>query len=264
MTEILQNSLPDDLARDGRLPGIRPLVDGRWLRTDDAYAQQMQYRRALLAEKSHLVLNDGDQAAQEAAAEALEEACKLMPDMGFDVTATYISCPDGTRQERQGRSALEVLGNCLQEDICIMQKRGDEHVLTAAVLCFPASWTLSEKIMRPLTAIHVPVADYTDELARRVQRLFDGVGVERPLWRNNMLGYDQAELFTPRSESDPVRVEVPMDRSAFIRAERQCILRLPKTRACVFSIHTYMVRNQISNEVPADPAIACPTESHRE
>jgi hypothetical protein len=56
-----------------------------------------------------------------------------------------------------------------------MERRGDEHVLTAAVLCFPASWHLADKIGRPLTTIHVPVKVYDETLARRVQRLFDGV-----------------------------------------------------------------------------------------
>jgi hypothetical protein len=27
----------------------------------------------------------------------------------------------------------------------------------------------------------------------------------------------------------------------YLRSERQCVLRLPKTRACVFSIHTYVL-----------------------
>ncbi|MCY4290646.1 MAG: DUF3445 domain-containing protein, partial [Roseovarius sp.] len=29
----------------------------------------------------------------------------------------------------------------------------------------------------------------------------------------------------------------------YLRSERQCILRMPKTRACIFSIHTYVLGN---------------------
>ena len=211
---------------------------------DDAYAAQMAYRRKLIGDKRPLVLDDGDVEARDAAAETLQEAMKLMPEMGFRITPQHIFCPDGTQVDRTLDTPLAILGRCVQEDICILYKRGDEHVLGAAVLCFPASWTLSEKIGRPLSTIHIPVANYDADVAKRVQRMFDGVHESRPLWRNNMLGYDDPELFTPRSESDPVRPDVPMDRANFIRAELQSILRLPQTRAIVFSIHSYVARNQ--------------------
>ena len=55
---------------------------------------------------------------------------------------------------------MGTLGHLVQEDLCLMEKRGEEHVLTAAVLCFPASWRLADKIGRPLEAIHVPVPEY--------------------------------------------------------------------------------------------------------
>jgi len=38
----------------------------------------------------------------------------------------------------------------IQEDLCVLQKRGDAHVLTAAVICFPSSWDVREKIGRSI------------------------------------------------------------------------------------------------------------------
>lgn len=128
----------------------------------------------------------------------------------------------------------------MQEDFCLLSKSGDEHVLDAAVLCFPASWRLAEKIGRPLSAVHDPVAEYDAGLARRVQRLFDGVQAGRPLWRFNVLYYDDPALFQPRSAQMP-RPLSHARTAPFIRSERQCILRLPRTRAVVFSIHTYVI-----------------------
>jgi hypothetical protein len=120
-----------------------------------------------------------------------------------------------------------------------LQKQGDEHVLTGAVLCFPASWTLAEKFMKPLVRIHKPVDSYDANIAKRVQRLFDGVRVGRPVWRFNALHYADAELFHPRTEDAPR--EDDYEEQRFLRSEKQVIMRLPETDAVVFAIHTFVV-----------------------
>ncbi len=127
----------------------------------------------------------------------------------------------------------------MQEDLVILQKSADEHGLTAAVLCFPASWSLDEKFGRTLTGIHVPVASYDDDIGPRVQRLFDFIKPEMPMWRANYLVYSDPDLFQPRRENAR-RVVSPEGRH-WVRVERQCLLRLPVSQAVVFSIHTYVV-----------------------
>jgi hypothetical protein len=239
MSEILHETLPDDLLRDAHLPGIRPLTDGRWLRVDEAYKGQVAYRRALIAEQREKVLWEPPE-AQAAIAELFDAATKLLPEMGFDDDGKRIRCPDGHSVGVDSDTPLAVLGQILQQDLCLMEKSGDEHVLTAAVLCFPANWRLADKAGRPLTRIHDPVKEYDAQMAKRVQRLFDGVQVGRPIWRNNMLRYANPDLHQPTRMPGVG----PMDgeRFGYIRAERQCILRLPKTGAVVFSIHSYVVR----------------------
>lgn len=128
----------------------------------------------------------------------------------------------------------------MQEDLCILHKSGDEHVLTGAVLCFPASWMLAEKFMAPLIGIHAPVQGYDAGIAARVQRMFDGVQAGRPLWRFNALWYDDPALHQPRS-AHARREETEAETGSFLRSERQCILRLPQSRAVVFSIHTFVL-----------------------
>ena len=159
----------------------------------------------------------------------------MVPDLGFKVRSGAVTCPDGREIVIDRDQPLLTLGHLVQEDICILQKRGDQHVLTAAVLCFPANWRLSEKAGRPLTDIHIPVPEYDDNIARRVQRLFDGVQVGRPLWRFNRLTYADPDLHQPRKKDDNGVGD-------YIRTERQCVVRMPQTGAVVFSIHTYVVR----------------------
>lgn len=158
----------------------------------------------------------------------------------FDVTGTRVTRPDGKKVEVNCEAPLRTVSKLIQEDICILQKNGNAHHLTAALLCFPASWTLSEKIGRALPAIHGPVAEYGDNIAQRVQRLFDGIRVGQPIWRANLLRYSDPALYQPKSETDP-REQEP-ENAVCERSERQTLWRLPVSGAVVFSIHTTVFR----------------------
>jgi hypothetical protein len=241
MTVITQDTLPPEMRGPHSLPGMAPAAAHDWLRVDEAYSAQMQRRLALLEHQRTDVLWM-DPSALEAAREVLYAAMALLPALRFDVSGTQVTCPDGRVVAVSHADPLLTLGHLLQEDICILQKRGGEHVLTGAVLCFPASWRLAEKAGRPLTGIHTPVAEYDADLARRVQRLFDGVRAGRPLWRYNRLWYEDAELHQPRSVTAPRRIGPDSSAAPFIRSERQCVVRMPVSDAVVFSIHTYVVR----------------------
>ncbi len=242
MPEICQNALPVkpwllDPAR--RLPGLSPVGPGEWLQVDDAYSAQIGYKGRIIAEQGDQVCRVADQAgaaATELLARILDEL-RQMP--GFSVEADRVTCPDGRRVALDRARPLQTCGALVQEDLCILQKQGDEHVLTAALLCFPASWSLAQKFMRPLTAIHAPVDVYDDNIAKRVQRLFDGIQVARPIWRANFLVYSDPDLFQPRTEED--RRKVDTDGPKWVRVERQSLLKLEQTGAVVFSIHTYIV-----------------------
>ncbi|MBU2993731.1 DUF3445 domain-containing protein [Octadecabacter sp. 1_MG-2023] len=239
MNTILQAKMPDgqlDVAT-ARLPAVRPVV-GDWLLRDDAYGAQMALRRHLLQTRKQDVyaqLPDGLAAAQGFLALALE----ALPD-GFRVHGGQVTCPDGVQVALDWEAPLWSAGQIFQQDVCILEKRGNEHVLTGAILCFPASWTLAQKIGKPLIGIHKPVSEYDAPIATRVQRLFDGVQAGRPVWRANALRYDDPALFQPRLENDPRPVGRPD--APYLRSERQTILRLPQPDAVAFVIHTTVVK----------------------
>ncbi|APE43948.1 hypothetical protein BOO69_11420 [Sulfitobacter alexandrii] len=234
MREILHTRLPPEMDRDRPLPGVAPCGADDWLRVDERYAEQMAYRVALLAERPDAVLWDPPE-ARVPTREVLDEALALLPGLGFVLDRDRVRCPDGRLVLVDRDAPLLTLGRLLQQDICVLDKCGDAHVLIAAVLCFPANWRLAEKAGRPLVEIHAPVAAYDTALARRVQRLFDGVQPGRPLWRFNRLPYGDSDLHQPaRKDADLPRL--------FVRAERQCVVRMPKSRAVVFAIHTHVVR----------------------
>ncbi len=235
--------------RNLRLPGIQPINDDSWIAVCDAYAAQMAERDRLISQCPELV-HALPEAALPAALEVYDRVIgKLRSMAGFEVGAGSVRRPDGVCVALDRDAPLLTLGRLVQEDLCLMQRVGDEHALTAAVLCFPASWTLAEKLGRSMLGIHIPVESYTEDLTRRVQRLFDAIRPEQPLWRMNFHIYESSALFHPRRESD----RHPKAREgAFMRAERQCLLRLPQTEAVLFSIHTYQVA--LSSLAPSDLA----------
>ncbi|MGR3803809.1 heme-dependent oxidative N-demethylase family protein [Marinibacterium profundimaris] len=237
MTAVLQTSLPYDHRARPPLPGIKPLGDAPWLIRDEAHAGQMAERDRLLRDhRDKVCLMD------ERARPAAKELLDMVLDDQFPGAGEVVTRADGVTVAIDRGDPMGTLGRLVQEDFCILE-RGEaeaEHVLTAGVLCFPASWTLSEKFMRPLVRIHVPVASYDDGIARRVQRLFDGIQPGRPLWRFNVLNYADPTLFQPLSESAK-RDHRRKGPFPYLRSERQSLVRLPRTRAVAFTIHTYVL-----------------------
>lgn len=244
-TPILSPDLPFRVWMDprlDRLPGIVPMGPDDWVLADAGYAAQMAERERLIRDRPaavHALLPQARAAAEELHA----MIAARLPALGFARRGSGWVCPDGRfvadLPPGAAGSPLLVLGRLVQPDLCLLQPGpGGRHVLTGAILCFPASWTLGEKIGRPLDAIHRPVAAYDATMAARVQRLFDAIRPETPLMRGNALRYADPALHQPRREAEP-RPSVPDP--GYVRAERQCLLRLPATGAVVFSIQTYVV-----------------------
>lgn len=225
--------------RTARLPGVLPLQGESWICVDDAFAGQMAERDRLITgspDKVHALQDRAIPAAQELYATVLD-ALGRRDD--YTVTQSSVIRPDGCEVSLDPDHPLLTLGRLVQEDLCLLEQDQSEHVLTGAILCFPASWTLAQKLGQPLTRIHTPVATYDADIAKRVQRMFDAVRSEQPLWRANSLIYDDPTLHQPRLEGE--RRPQPITK-IYARSERQSFVRLPVTRAVVFAIHTYVVR----------------------
>lgn len=245
MDEVLHDCLPDAPWMDPaawRLPGVQPLDPAQWIIRDEAFAGQMALRDRLITgqrDEVHVVLSE----AQDAADEALDTVlAAIRMDESYRIGATDVQRPDGVTVTIDRTAPLLTVGRLIQSDLCLMQPGPNGHILTAAILCFPASWMLSEKIGRALPAIHDPVAEYDESLTHRVQRLFDAIHPDRPLWRANALLYHDAALFQPRRECDAANHSHSGPDGAFLRSERQTLRRLPRTGAVAFGIHTRVVR----------------------
>lgn len=107
----------------------------QWLHQDDAFADQMRRREELLTTHGAEVLAL-DPGALPAAQELLDMVLQqVYPDQSG---ADQVIRPDTGVVAIDRDRPLETLGRLVQEDFCILQKHGDAHVLTGAVLCFPS------------------------------------------------------------------------------------------------------------------------------
>lgn len=118
------------------------------------------------------------------------------------------------------------------------------YTLQAASLCFPSRWQLAEKMGRPMAAIHGPVPGFGDKLAHPVDRFFEYLHVDRPVWRVNWSVNDDPALFQPirRRGPDAGTPITPGNAGErlFTRCERQTLRRLPSTGWILFTIKTYV------------------------
>ncbi len=219
-----------------RLPGIQPVPAGEWLWRDEVFAEQMAYREALLRDRRTDVFRE-TRDSRPAQAELLQTVLGAL-DAGYTRVGDVVTRPDGGRVDIAQGAPIIAAARLVQEDLLLMEWQNGEPSLSAAVLCFPASWTLEEKFTRGLAGIHGNVGDYDEDMAKRVLRMFMAIRPEQPLWRANFLLYSDPELHQPRRESDPRR---DRDAPRFVRVERQTLRKLPESGAVVFGIHTFVV-----------------------
>jgi len=205
--------------------GTHSLDLDRWLIADDARTMELALRGRLIDERGPEVFD-----ARPGSEEASEEVLELVVDW---------SRARGLGDPPTAAHPLEAAARHVQEDLCLMVHRDGDWHLDAGALCFPTFWSLQEKLGRPTAVVHGPVAHYADELAPRVDRFFDRLRAETPVWRRNLSIKPYPLLFLPTSRAlQPVGdLDVADDGSPmWIRSERQTLRRLPRSGAILFTI----------------------------
>jgi len=217
--------------------GLSPAALGDWLKPRPGDAAVLKLRAELIATTPEAVL------ARLPAAEP-----------GVAELAAVLSARDGFLV---AGDALAALGRRYAEDLCLLVPDGTQHVLAAAVLCFPNRWRLADKIGRPLLAVHGPVPDYAERLSQQVDFFLSRLRPGRCFVRANWGLVSTPALHLP----DPVAAVNPLrDEHVYVRREEQSFVKLPASGAVVFAIRTSVTPWA---EVPADDraAILAQTQS---
>lgn len=191
--------------------GLRPIPQEAWLHPDWE-AGALPEKRALLAERLAEV-----SAALPGAEQAAGEAAQLV-----------------------GASTLTEAAALVSDDLVVLEKRADEWLVTALVLCAPTFFSAAEAIGRPIDALHAPVPTADPGFSGRIARIFDSLRPELILERHNWTVQPSETRFTPaaapvfavaRSLAPHVLAQV-----LHLRTERQTIRRLPQSGAVLFTI----------------------------
>ena len=223
-----------------RLPGVQPIKSDGCFMTDDVFQLQMKYRDELLSKKFDKVYINEFSGSDECD-ELLEFVIgQLKHNDKYTFYNNKVIRPDGVELNLFSEDPLLTASRLVQEDLLLLRKEGDEHILRAGVLCFPASWTLNEKKNKSLTDIHGPVEEYNTGLAPRIEKMFSNMSSSTPIWRANFLLYDDYELFQPRLEKDE-KGNSHKKLSQFMRVERQALKKFSQSKNILFSIHTFVV-----------------------
>lgn len=155
---------------------------------------------------------------------------------------------------------LELAGRLVQEDLCLMGRNPATglYQLTGACLCFPTRWNLLEKIGQSLGNIHTPVPRYDSRLELPMDRLFDRLKENKPVWRLNWSVLDNPALFQPAGHgktgyATTITAENAGER-LWLRTERQTLRRLPASRDILFTIRIYIQPLSALNHQPENAA----------
>lgn len=233
------------------MAGLQTLELQDWIEPDEHFSSELIEKERLLRERHHDVFA----VLPEALAGSEEILELLVAHLSARFPALYrrednLFYNFVTHQRwnlsQQVLHPLDLAGRLVQEDLCLMQydPANNTYRLVGASLCFPTRWRLADKMGKPLTAIHAPVPGYEEELASTVDRFFERLRVEKPVWRINWGLIDDPTLFQPtghgRKGLNPDITAENAGEKLWIRMERQTLRRLPRTQDVLFTIRVHI------------------------
>ena len=241
--------MPFDKGRFRLSMGIISLNLDEWLEPDEYYYRELLEKEALLANQNYEVFQSkkGSQLAQQEVLDLILDYMNTFHSELVRIDGDKIFI-DGIKRNFSRKEFVEMplnlAGRLVQEDLCLMAPGDTGYTLEAASLCFPSRWRLIDKIGKRMVDIHSPVPDYEDKLARPVDRFFDKLDINKPVWRVNWSLTDDPDLYQPiRKTSTDYSRSINSKNAGdliFLRCERQTLRRLPNTGWILFSIKTYV------------------------
>ncbi len=219
--------------------GLSRLAPGEWIETD---AQLGDYHRHKLQQRK----SRGDAVyratpeslpAQREFASLLEQHLLQEHRQHYRIQDGQLHCDSGSFvAPMSGEEPLWLASLWIADDVVIMQAQGDAYVLTAASLCSPSHWHLSEKFRRPLREIHDPIPGFHQRLTPGIDRFFTRLQPGPPFVRCNWSLQAGDGLAQFPGEDEIAVAGTPL----YYRVERQSLKRLPETDAIAFTIRVYL------------------------
>jgi hypothetical protein len=248
------------------MAGLQTLELQDWIEPDEHFASELIEKERLLRERHHDVFA----VLPEALAGSTEVLELLAVHLPSRFPALYrrednlfynLVTHQRWNLSQQVLHPLDLAGRLVQEDLCLMQHdpASNTYRLVGASLCFPTRWRLADKMGKSLTVIHEPVPGYEEELASTVDRFFERLRVEKPVWRINWGLIDDPTLFQPTGHGRKgLNLDITAENAGeklWIRMERQTLRRLPHTQDVLFTIRVHIRPLQQLQSYPERAAI---------
>ncbi len=222
--------------------GLNRLDLDNWIEVDAKLAEYRAQKAQLLADNPGGVwfAEPETKAAQrEVLALLSEHLVRRFPDEFEKTSDGDIVSLDQRFDVSAQADALKTAALLVQEDLVLMRRGDDSWRLVAGCVCFPSSWQLREKAGKPLGQIHGPVPQFHTGTrnAAMIQRIFDNLPVDQPVWRMNWSIYPDGQLNHGERRGEKVEGEIA---SKHLRVEYQTLRKLPHSGDILFTIRIHV------------------------
>ncbi|KAE8136769.1 hypothetical protein BDV38DRAFT_283707 [Aspergillus pseudotamarii] len=241
--------------------GIQKQTRSNWIRIDSGYLKRLEERRGLVESKPELTIGTGkivDPAIEELYEEIMIKYLpQRFPTMFkirgnlVDNLATGSSYPFTTAGLTPA-DMLRYLSANVEEDFYFMCPDPDgQFRLRGYIACFPGGFLSPARVGESVREIHQPVPGYDKKLGASVDRYFSRMEPGQFIGRMNWsLQVDGADLFrTDGNNFYPETDQLVTDEKynpplteCYLRVEHQTLTALPKSRAIIFTVRSYMTR----------------------
>jgi len=239
---------PYDGSRKAFSVGLAPLNLDEWIEPDPKLAARLAERAGLIRDKRDVVLREEEdtRGIQREALELIVAHVVARYPAHYRLEGRRLTVePTGYSVDLDDESEppLAIAGHIVTDDLLILTPSAAGYRLVAAVLCFPSAWSLAERFGQTLDGLHEKVPGYPSKLARVMNRIFDNLKVDQPVWRVNWSIYPDDALHHPESKERPRQwFDDPANLApeAFVRVERQTLRRMPESGAMLFTIRIHV------------------------
>ncbi|KAF2638643.1 hypothetical protein P280DRAFT_455817 [Massarina eburnea CBS 473.64] len=236
--------------------GITKMPKSEWIRMDKGYLARIEQRKQVMREHGNEAVGCGplvDPAIEELFQEIMVDYLpKRYPTM-FSLRGTTLhnKATGGHYQVdiKDHATMLRYLGENVEEDFYIMcPDEEDEIRLQGYIGCFPGGFLPSSRIGQSMREIHAPVPGFEERIGkgadRALKRLEPENFIERFNWSLQTDGPDLFRVdgnnFYPEQGQSALLLQQIIIDNCWLRVEHQTLCRLPKTRAVIFCVRSYM------------------------
>ena len=225
--------------------GLGPLDPARWIEPDDEIERYLREKDRLIANHRDAVFVEEEETRQ-AQREVLDLLSAHLVEYHanrYGRAGSVVTFGNRTVALDAKEAPLVTAGALVQEDLVLMRRDDSGWRLAAGYVAFPSSWKLTEKFGRRMEDIHAPVPDFGagTRNALLINRMFDNLKIEQPVFRFNWSINPDADLHYPASKAHGALPEghaLSLD-TTFARVERQTLRKLPASGDILFTIRIY-------------------------